>query len=156
MATILGIDPGKNGGIARIDQDGARVWKMPATDRDLFDLIKSASGNHATVYIERVYAGPRMGSSAAFKFGRGVGSVAMACVAAGVRVEWVSPQRWQRALGLIVSGRGLGKGDAAKKNRNKGRAQELFPGLAITHATADALLIAEYGARQTIRKEVTT
>jgi hypothetical protein len=38
----------------------------------------------------------------------------------------------------------LTKGD---KNVSKARAQELFPALKITHATADALLIAEYGRR---------
>jgi hypothetical protein len=37
------------------------------------------------------------------------------------------------------------KGD---KNVSKRRAQELFPQLKVTHATADALLIAEYGRRQ--------
>ena len=38
----------------------------------------------------------------------------------------------------------LSKGD---KNVTKSRAQELFPELKITHAIADALLIAEYGRR---------
>jgi hypothetical protein len=33
------------------------------------------------------------------------------------------------------------------KNISKRRAQELFPSLKITHAVADALLIAEYGRR---------
>lgn len=71
----------------------------------------------------------------------------MACLAAGLRVEYVSPQKWQRALGLLSKGRGLGQGDTAKKNRNKAKAQELFPGVKVTHAIADALLLAEYGRR---------
>jgi hypothetical protein len=39
----------------------------------------------------------------------------------------------------------LSKGD---KNVTKRKAQELFPSLKITHATADALLIAEYLRRK--------
>jgi hypothetical protein len=39
----------------------------------------------------------------------------------------------------------LTKGD---KNVSKKRAQELFPSIKCTHATSDALLIAEYGNRQ--------
>jgi hypothetical protein len=38
----------------------------------------------------------------------------------------------------------LTKGD---KNVTKSRAQELFPEVKVTHAIADALLIAEYGRR---------
>jgi len=36
------------------------------------------------------------------------------------------------------------KGD---KNVSKRKAQELFPSMKVTHASADALLIAEYGRR---------
>jgi hypothetical protein len=38
----------------------------------------------------------------------------------------------------------MSKGD---KNVTKRRAQQLFPQLKVTHAIADALLIAEYGRR---------
>lgn len=37
---------------------------------------------------------------------------------------------------------------ANKKNRHKAKAQQLFPAWHITHATADALLIAEYARRK--------
>ncbi len=47
--------------------------------------------------------------------------------------------RWQKEMGCLT------KGD---KNVTKRRAQELFPTLKITHAIADALLIAEYGRTQ--------
>ena len=49
------------------------------------------------------------------------------------------PQVWQKALGCMTGG---------DKNVTKRRAQELFPGHKITHATADALLIAHYGTKQ--------
>jgi hypothetical protein len=150
MATTVGIDPGLSGGIALIGQSGAvHAWKMPATERDLFDLFAEYNlSENATAHIEKVNAGPKMGSSAAFKFGQNVGHIRMACIAAGLRLEYVTPQKWQKEFGLIVKGRGLGQDDTSKKNRNKARAQELFPGIKITHWIADALLIAEYGRRQ--------
>jgi len=142
--TIIGIDPGKSGGIAIIEPNGfVHAINMPVTAADLFDTLNGWP--HAHAFVEKVNAGPKMGSSAAFKFGHGCGMLQMACVAAHVRLEYVTPQKWQRHHGLIVSGRGLGQGDTEKKNRNKARAQELFPALRITHAVADALLIAEYG-----------
>jgi hypothetical protein len=154
--TIIGIDPGKSGGVAWIlpgpHDTGYGALPMPETERDLYELIANRDET-ITVFVEKVNAGPRMGSSAAFKFGQSVGAIRMACVAAGVRLEYVSPQKWQKALGLIVSGRGLGQNDTAKKNRNKARAQELFPGLKLTLATCDAILIAEYGRRQLAMQE---
>lgn len=150
-ATIIGIDPGLSGGIAFIWKDCNRdTYKMPATESDLYDLLNTASGFEGPVmaYVEKVNAGPKMGSSASFKFGQNVGAIRMACIAACIPLEYVSPQKWQKEFGLIVKGRGLGQGDTDKKNRNKARAQELFPELKITHAIADALLIAEYGRRQ--------
>ena len=44
--------------------------------------------------------------------------------------------------------RGKGETPAQKKNRHKALAEELFPEVKrVTHANADALLIAEYGRR---------
>lgn len=147
-AAYIGIDPGLSGGLAFLCGEHVEATKMPPTDADLFYELECAKAAGARVAcIEKVGATPQMGVVSAFKFGQSVGSIRMACIAAGLRVEYVTPQKWQRELGLIVSGRGLGQGDTAKKNRNKARAQELFPGVKLTHATADALLIAEYARR---------
>lgn len=44
MTVILGIDPGITGAIARISQSGAvEVWDMPATPRDLAELMVRAA-----------------------------------------------------------------------------------------------------------------
>lgn len=149
--TIIGIDPGLSGGVAmlRSSAEYHEALKMPDTDKDLWQLLVSEAGvNECVAFVEQVHAGPKMASSAAFKFGGNVAAIRMACLAADIRLEYVTPQKWQKEFGLIVKGRGLGQDDTAKKNRNKARAQELFPGLKITHAIADALLIAEYGRRQ--------
>lgn len=160
MSRIIGIDPGLSGGIAILSGCNIDAIKMPDTDGDILShfqwMMAGALPIDAVAFIEKVSAGPRMGSSAAFKFGRNNGVLAAMCAAFGVRIEFVSPQKWQREFSLIVRGRGLGQDDAAKKNRNKAKAQELFPGMKITHAIADALLIAEYGRRELSRRAAAT
>jgi len=143
---IIGIDPGSNGGIAWHDGERARVVKMPATLQDLWELIGGICGltsNHGytlcRAYIEQVHSSPQMGVTSAFTFGNGFGHLEMALTAAGIPFVRVSPQKWQGALGCRTGG---------DKNVSKARAQELFPDLKPTHATADALLIMEYGRRQ--------
>jgi len=148
---IIGIDPGKNGGIAWILPDGsATAEKMPDTLKDLWDLFDSIrwaclecprtkTGDKVIAYLETVHSSPQMGVKSAFTFGQGFGNLEMAVVGIGFKLERVRPQAWQKAMGCLT------KGD---KNVTKRRAQELFPQLKITHATADALLIAAYGAKQ--------
>jgi Holliday junction resolvasome RuvABC endonuclease subunit len=143
MITI-GIDPGKNGGIAWIDDRGKPcVEKMPDTLKDLWELIQSIEHSdsgfrNCKAYIEQVHSSPQMGVVSAFSFGNGYGHLEMALTAAGIPFERVRPQVWQKAMGC------MSKGD---KNVTKRKAQELYPQLKVTHATADALLIATYGTR---------
>ena len=146
---VVGIDPGKNGGIAVIGDYGTYVNKMPDTLQDLWDMIEEISigdGHDSEpslcrAYIEQIHSSPQMGVVSAFTFGNGFGHLEMALTAAGIPFERVRPQVWQKALGCMT------KGD---KNITKAKAQEMFPSLKVTHATADALLIAEYGKRQNI------
>ena len=143
----IGIDPGANGGIAWIDYNGkACVEKIPDTLQDLWELLcditsypkSSIDGRSYKAYIEQVASSPQMGVVSAFSFGRGYGNLEMALTAARIPFERVRPQVWQKALGCMT------KGD---KNVSKSKAQELFPDRKITHATADALLIAYYGTK---------
>jgi hypothetical protein len=149
--TTIGIDPGINGGIAWLNsQCEAFAEKMPPTIADLWDLIfRTIACNSERycidpakmvlkAYIEQVHSSPQMGVKSAFTFGQGFGHLEMALTAAGIPFERVRPQAWQKAMGCLT------KGD---KNVSKRKAQELFPSLKITHATADALLIAAYGRR---------
>jgi Holliday junction resolvasome RuvABC endonuclease subunit len=148
--TTIGIDPGQSGGIAWIDEKGrACVEKMPVTLADLWELMQSITEGFVAfrasnslmfkAYIEHVHSSPQMGVKSAFTFGNGYGHLEMALTAAGIPFERVRPQKWQQAMGCMT------KGD---KNVSKRRAQELYPQIKVTHATADALLIATYGTRQ--------
>jgi len=148
--TIIGIDPGQSGGIAWTHEDGMRVEKMPDTIQGVWELVSHIVDNTAQIYrhtefkayLEQVHSMPGQGVSSSFKFGNGFGHLEMALTAAGIPFERVTPQRWQKAMGCMT------KGD---KNVSKRRAQELFPSLKITHAIADALLIAEYGKREWLK-----
>jgi len=138
--TTIGIDPGTNGGIAWIADGKACVEKMPDTLQDLWELFRDiASEGDCRAYLEQVHSSPQMGVVSAFTFGNGFGHLEMALTAAGIPFERVRPQVWQKAMGCMT------KGD---KNVSKRKAQELFPQIKVTHAIADALLIASYGAKQ--------
>lgn len=140
MKLYIGIDPGLSGGVAFIPASG-EPWahKMPETDRDLIDLLRDATRDtEARAMLEFVSSSPQMGVKSAFTFGEGYGRLQMALTALGVPYERVRPQAWQKAMGCMTRG---------DKNVSKRRAQELFPTLKVTHAIADALLIAEFARR---------
>lgn len=141
MKTYIGIDPGKSGGIAWIHDGKPCAEKMPETLLDLWELIEHAGKVHwlnrpqVVAVLEQVSAMPGQGVTSCFTFGNGFGHLEMALTAASIPFVRVRPQKWQKAMGCMT------KGD---KNVSKRRAQELFPSMKITHATADALLMAEY------------
>lgn len=142
MTIVLGIDPGQSGGLAWIGLGGVLVGhKMPATERDVWQLLHERVTDFAV--IERVHSMPKQGVASSFKFGQSYGFLRGCLIASGIPFEEVTPQAWQKELGC------LSKGD---KNVTKRRAQQLFPSLKVTHATADALLLAEFARRLWLRR----
>lgn len=147
MITIA-IDPGASGGLAWRETDGQTgCCKMPDTEGDVVDLLRHLSiSGPATAYVEKVggfTGGAGQPGSAMFRFGRGVGVLHGALLALGVRTIEVTPQKWQGWLGI-----GTSKGSASKtawKAKLKAEAQRRYPCQKVTLATADALLILEYG-----------
>lgn len=141
----LGIDPGGSGGIAIVGGDDPVAHKMPETERDVFDLIATFS-RASFAYIERVHAmgapkggRPGRGAKGNFQIGFSYGLLRGCLISCGIPFGEVTPQVWQKTLGCLTGG---------DKNVSKRRAQQLFPSLKITHAVADALLIAEYCRRE--------
>lgn len=142
MKAYLGIDPGKSGGLAIIGIGEPVAVKMPETERDIYDTVFSFrrwEDCDVVAVIERVHSMPGQGVSSSFTFGMGYGGLRMALIAAQIPFTEVTPQKWQKELGCLT------KGD---KNVSKSKAQQIFPSLKITHAIADALLIAEWNRRQ--------
>lgn len=153
---IIGIDPGKSGGIVSMSSDGTTVCiyeKMPATESDIVSLMEDANAGgsgFSFAYIEKVQAmrgkdGRKQGVTSAFNFGHNYGFLRGCLHTAAIPFEEVLPAKWQKAFGLIRTSKT--ETITQKKNRHKAKAQQLFPNIKITHAIADALLIAEYGRR---------
>lgn len=140
MATFIGIDPGVSGGIAFIWDRGYHAVKMPETPQELAHLLRSEAGdgNPRWAYVERVASSPKMGVVSAFTFGRGYGTILGVLAALQIPYDLVTPTVWQKAMGCLTRG---------DKNVSKGKAAAMFPTLKVTHALADALLIAEYARR---------
>ena len=133
----IGVDPGAGGGLVALDPNGIvlSVARMPETERDVLDWLREWADPAGAAVIERVQPMPRSmcGVIGGFKLGCSYGKLLMALTAAGVPFAEVRPQKWQAAMGC------MSRGD---KNVTKRRAQQLFPGVKVTHATADALLLA--------------
>lgn len=147
---LLAIDPGKNGGLARlVDRSVVLCQKMPDTHGDLAELLRiiTETEHYPIVYVEEVggYIGKPQPGSAMFKFGFGAGVIHGILLTLGAEIHMVKPQQWQKALGLGTS-KGMNK--TAWKNKLKSRAQELYPAVGVTLHTADALLILEFARQQ--------
>jgi len=171
----IGIDPGVSGGIGVIrygklgeySKPLVEAFKMPATEMDLCELLKSLIPTYDLMtrmkeprvfcYLEKAQAFPgsqkvtrcprcstvlktrqSQGVSSTFKFGMQYGTLKGILTALHIPFELIRPVDWQRALGCMT------KGD---KNISKAKAQQLFPDIKVTHAKADALLISEYCRR---------
>lgn len=143
---ILGIDPGKSGGFALANVTGAIAYAFDKhTPTDIIQILKPLAPTIKMAYIERVSAMPKQGVVSVFTFGQNYGWWQGVLTALGIPIERVQPLKWQTYMGCRTGG---------DKNVSKARAQELFPQEKITHAVADALLIAEYGRRITARTNV--
>jgi crossover junction endodeoxyribonuclease RuvC len=140
VSIYIGIDPGVSGGIAVVG-DGEQYLGPPrlklkdATELDIAAFLAYINVDTAFAVIEQVSSSPQMGVVSAFTFGQSYGFLRGLLSALAIPFVPVRPQKWQKAMGC------MSKGD---KNVTKAKAQQLYPGEKITHATADALLLATY------------
>jgi len=141
MVTI-GIDPGKNGGIAAIINDNKLIVKRCPNDNDpkkMATIIKRMIGRHRKVdiIIENVWAFPGDSAMSAFKFGTNYGIWQGIFGAMDLKWRKVTPQTWQKAFGPFS------KIKKERKNQIKEIAKEFYK--KPTLQTADAILIAIWG-----------
>jgi hypothetical protein len=167
---VLGIDPGVSGGLAALDGDRVEAVKMPGTCAEIRDALARLIGSGpAVAFIEDVHSMPDDAAKAAGTFLRNVGQLEMCLCCLNVRLERVTPQKWQKGLALPKADIGKrpkrepgeledafkarkkawtrkrGQAKTERKNALKRRAAERFPQVKVTLAMADALLIADYG-----------
>lgn len=146
MSIYIGVDPGYSGAVAWVDNEGNMLGHRKFKDLtplDIWDTFYDITHDELMEWhsegcfaiLERVSAMPRQGVSSTFKFGNIYGMLEMALVGTHIPFERVLPNTWQKYMKCQT------KGD---KNITKRKAQELYPKEKITHANADAILIARY------------
>jgi crossover junction endodeoxyribonuclease RuvC len=162
----VGVDPGNSGAIVRINEDHGLEWfRFSDTEsfstscvllREFIERIPPDS----TIYVEKVHSMPGQGVVSVFSFGNALGHICGMLKQEGLRYKTVQPQEWQAKLGLTnATGKETFKNAAAKKSARKKIYQEfakkLFPKYKnnISLDLADAVLIAEYAYRQSMKEE---
>lgn len=147
---FLGIDPGKNGGVAFLDVDRCEVHTEPYRDEALISVcmdarIRYGSGN-IVCCLEKVGAMPGQGVVSMFNFGQSVGYIKGVLEALGIPYQEISPQRWKKEFGLT-----------SDKTKSVEVCQNLFPDISLLATAkckkahdgmAEALLMAEYARRK--------
>ena len=157
---IIGIDPGKKGGIALIGEgkisfpsSGGLLYSKWYDLTDWVNAAKMLDGEAEDVvaYVELVHSMPNQGVASTFSFGKGFGEVLGWLGALKVRAELVSPQKWKRA---VLAGTDRDKAAAIRF------VQENYPDIDLTpgrcrvpqDGIADAVCIAHYGMLQEMKK----
>ena len=151
---LVAVDPGVSGAIVTYHQHlGLSSYNMPGTDWEVCKLVAhiTTQAGKVVLYLEEppLYAGKNIPGYAIGKLMWNTGVLYGAAVACGWEVHRVRPAIWQKAHPVGT------KGDlsTAWKNKLKARAGELFgsePGLKVTLANADALLILDAAKRGAI------
>lgn len=150
----LGIDPGGKGGAAVLSWNGKIIEVFgfePLTDRDIYDRLLGLPSSDITAIIEDVHSMPEQGVVSTFKFGNQFGMLRGFLIALQIPHKLVSPQKWKARMGCLCKGKPK-KTKTEKKNIDKAEAQRRYPKIKMTHAIADALLIATYCRETTLTR----
>lgn len=157
--TILGIDPGKTGGLALFNGKSVMVEPMPIAGEeiDLAELCRWIGAHKeeiSHVYLERAgalaFRGRKQGAVGMFRYGDGFGAIRGILTALGLGYTLVSPLEWTR---LMHAGT---RADLEAKQRSAIAVSRLFPTVDLRaserskkphEGMMDALLIAAYGYR---------
>lgn len=103
---IIGVDPGKDGGIAVIDGDGVLVWAAPLNSHApklVASHLRYCANQYPGlryVFVEYVHAMPGQGVTSMFNMGRGLGVIHGVIEANMLQVVDVQPQLWQKHAGV--------------------------------------------------------
>lgn len=143
-AIYIGVDPGKSGGVAVLNETGVVVKTMAfnkGTEREVSDFFREwRDFEYAFCLIERVHSMPRQGVKSMFTFGQSYGFLRACLICYRIKFVEIPPKEWMKKLGCMSGG---------DKKVTRAKAQQLFPRTEnkITHSIADALLLA-WSARE--------
>lgn len=143
---FLGIDPGKTGALAVIDDQGfyTYVVDMPETPSDLADELEAMRDETygLTAAIEKQQAMPGQGVSSTFQTGYGYGLLIGTLASLSIPFVEVRASKWKSAMGL----------QGKDKSESRKLAQSLFPAAELhrvrDHGRAEALLLAVWLQRE--------
>ena len=145
----IGIDPGKSGGLAVIDEEGKMTaYKCPDSSEEMALLFQICIGNTPAekimLLMERVWARPTNAVRAAFSYGVNYGQWLGISATHEVQMNTVIPVGWIKWVGCPKAL----KRDV-RKRWLKEKARELYPDInKLTLATSDAILITHYAKEE--------
>jgi len=153
---VIGIDPGKNGGIAvYIPGQLAKAVKMPKDVADLRDLLGYYAENYnPIVFLEKLSVRPddvavqgekpKMGKIYRIQTMMANYEHLRAIIeTTGVPYVLTHPMTWQTKLKLRIHGQKEEKAD--RKRRYRDVAEQLYPNVKVVLWNADALLLMHFG-----------
>ena len=147
MTYLLGIDPGRHGGIALLECDKpsavyqVQTWAMPDTTRDLHDLIAGLPIIKVCA-LEKPFYPQMIGISNAAKIAEAYGILKGALIWRDIPFHEVRPVDWKQSLNVSTD-----------KNKARQRASEFFPDnadqwkLAKQDGKAESALLAWYAMK---------
>lgn len=141
---LIGIDPGRSGGIAMLSLDGKIEILDLLTPSCLIEILHDQRITYA--FIERAQSMPGQGVSSMFNYGMGYGQCLGILEALRTSFVCVHPRTWTKFCHA-----GTKAGDT--KARSVEAANRLFPGVPFIHTgcrkphlgMVEAALIAHYG-----------
>ena len=96
----IGIDPGKNGGLAILSGENVQTFRY---DRDTYRCVLSdMRGEKAVCCLEHVSAMPGQGVTSMFHFGEGFGWLQGILEAYEIPYELVRPQKWKKEFSVTA------------------------------------------------------
>ena len=142
---VIGIDPGKGGGIAVITDKTVNIFPCPRDVDEMAILIgmclSDVSSYRTQVFLEKVWAFPTDGRAGSFSFGCNYGQWQGILAAHELKPTLVTPKEWQSHFEIK---KGLPKN--VRKKALKQMAIDRCPDIKrITLKTCDALMIAIWG-----------
>jgi hypothetical protein len=154
--SYIGIDPGKQGGLAIIREDQSfDCLAMPESQYDVLEWLRQWDLSGATACVEWIHpAIKNVGKASMSKLYGSFMASQMAMAALDIPMEVVKPRTWQQVAGIAT--RLKSETDTQWKWRIRCKAQQIFPSLPLWNeprtkgkqlAIADALLIAWYCRR---------
>lgn len=150
MTKIVGIDPGRQGALASVCEDGVEILLMPYVGKELdcrkvYEWLIDQSPD--LIILERQLGMAGQGRVSIFSIAKTYGELRSIVEIMGVRYYTPLPSQWTKVALAGVPGK--------KKERNIAACHRAFPDVSLMFprkrkphdGAADALLLAEYGRR---------